>query len=545
MMIPNDYSNKICLVIDDFYDFRRAVRDMLLEIRVKAVDMAADAKEALELCRRKRFNIVICDYNLGEGKDGQELHEELMAMQLIDYSTVYIMATAEDGAAMVLASLECEPDAYLTKPFARPILKNRLDKILQKKAILSKIHRAIAQNNKAKAIMKCDALVRENPRYQSLCIRLKADLLMQLERFEEAKEIYANALGARPLPWAQHGMGRVLYQLGDYGAALSFFKDALAQSGMSLANYDWLAKTELKLGNRENAVSTLSQALKLSPKSSPRQMMLGKVATELEDYETAVKAYRGAVRYGKFSRHKQPDNYLNLAKSLYQTMDDHSGLSSKRAADEAHAMLKTVSQDYKRDKEVLVRAGLIDANIFQKQQSPREAESRRLKALQAAEGVNSFRSPDAYFELADAYNATGQPEKAQQCLKQVVEQFHDNDSAREKVEELIDDKSVLVKQETARELNNTGMRSFEEGDFKSAIKSFKSSLESAPKNVSYLLNMIQAILEELKIDKDNPKSIDEAMQYLGKIGGLSTEDARYGRYQELLRRASQFKAGTV
>ena len=66
-----DLISKSYLVIDDFADMRSMIRSMLVAYGVTNIDMAANGKDALKLLSKKSYDVVLCDYNLGEGKDGQ------------------------------------------------------------------------------------------------------------------------------------------------------------------------------------------------------------------------------------------------------------------------------------------------------------------------------------------------------------------------------------------------------------------------------------------------------------------------------------------
>ena len=117
------YSNKRFLVVDDFSDFRSSVKAMLTQMGAQHIDVAASGAEAIALCGKTRYDIILHDYNLGDGKNGQQVLEELHQRKLIGPHCIFVMVTAESSQAMVMAALEYEPDAYLTKPFNRASLQ--------------------------------------------------------------------------------------------------------------------------------------------------------------------------------------------------------------------------------------------------------------------------------------------------------------------------------------------------------------------------------------------------------------------------------------
>jgi len=538
-----DYKKKKYLVIDDFPGFRRTVQQMLNAIGAEHVDTAESAEKALELARRGRYDVVVCDYNLGDAKDGQDLHEEMVAEGLADQRTAFLMATAEDTRAMVLASLECEPDAYLTKPFNKQVLLSRLEKVLRKKIILRDIYQALADKDPRRAVEQCDALMAKDPRLASLCLKIKAECLMDLKQLAAASEVYAQVLEKQDLPWAMIGMGRVLFLRGDYDSSATFFQDLLAQNNRYMVAYEWLARCHERMQDKNAAKRDLARAQEISPKSVSRNIHLAELAEDVADQETAVKAWRHAVRFGKHSRHKRPDTYVKLARSLHTMMSDDSSIANARYAAEANQVLDTVCHDYPRDQEVKMRAGLTIACIQDKQGRSKEAEAQRSKALKIAEHLDDVSSASTLLELAEGYDITEQPEKAQQALEKLVDLFPDDERSIARTEVLIQDKTLLLAQQAAAAENRRGMEHYDRGDYATALVAFRKAVTQSPGNISFSLNAAQVLTEEIENHTQPKARVDEVLNYLKPGRGLSREDHRWPRYTELRRRAANIKAG--
>jgi len=113
-MIP-DYRDQKILLIEDFPEFRFSLKGMVQEIGFLDIDMVADGELALEKCLGKRYDIILSDYNLGEGKDGQQVLEELIHRDLLKATTVYVMITAENTTSMVMGALEWPWSPILSK----------------------------------------------------------------------------------------------------------------------------------------------------------------------------------------------------------------------------------------------------------------------------------------------------------------------------------------------------------------------------------------------------------------------------------------------
>ena len=99
------YSNKRALVVDEFPDMRASIRRMLRSFGVETVDVANDGGDAMARCRENQYDIIICDYSLGKGKNGQQILEELRFTQSLNHQAIYILVTAEVTRSMVFGAL--------------------------------------------------------------------------------------------------------------------------------------------------------------------------------------------------------------------------------------------------------------------------------------------------------------------------------------------------------------------------------------------------------------------------------------------------------
>ena len=82
-----DFSKRQCLVIDDFQGMRTLLRDMLRELGVARVDIAANGNEATGLLGGHRYDVVLCDYNLGNGR-GYSVREVIAAAEQVTGTTI-------------------------------------------------------------------------------------------------------------------------------------------------------------------------------------------------------------------------------------------------------------------------------------------------------------------------------------------------------------------------------------------------------------------------------------------------------------------------
>jgi len=309
-----DLSSKHYLVIDDFADMRSMLRSMLVAYGVTKIDNAANGKDAVKLLSKNNYDVVLCDYNLGEGRDGQQVLEEARDKGYIKYSTAFLMLTAENTMEMVMGAVEYLPDDYLSKPFNKDMLRSRLEKTIIKKGELEEIVKLLNKDQYAEAIALCDRQIAQKPRNIAEIIKVKGDILIKSGKYDEAAAIYEGVLAKRDVPWAMMGLGKVRFHTQNYLEAKNIFQKTIEQVSTHVEAYDWLAKATLALGDQREAMKILAAATEISPKAILRQMELGNLALKEKDVGIATKAFKKAVQVGTNSIYQTPSNYTKLAK---------------------------------------------------------------------------------------------------------------------------------------------------------------------------------------------------------------------------------------
>ena len=106
-----DWASKSYLIVDDFVGVRQLLRESLRNLGARNIDQASSGGEAMNLLGRIRYDVVLCDYNLGEGTNGQQVLEEARQRNLLNPSSVWMMVSAEKSTESVMGAAEHQPDA--------------------------------------------------------------------------------------------------------------------------------------------------------------------------------------------------------------------------------------------------------------------------------------------------------------------------------------------------------------------------------------------------------------------------------------------------
>ncbi|MCX2901589.1 tetratricopeptide repeat-containing response regulator [Pseudomonas mandelii] len=524
------YHQKRFLIVDDFSDFRSSVRSMLRELGIKDVDTADTGEQALRMCSQKAYDFILQDFHLGDGKkNGQQVLEDLMVEKLISHESVFVMVTAETSQAMVLSALEHEPDAYLTKPFNRSGLAQRLERLVQRKTLLKPILQALDRGKPLEVLNACIALCKQDIRYSPLCLRYRADALRDLNQNEALERLYDSIIADRPLPWAFAGLGKLLFKRGQITQAKGVYEKALKAFPMMPALYDGMADVLVAEGNTQGAQRVLEDAIRLSPLAVRRQAQLGKLAMVNEDFETASKAYRQAVAQGAQSRFKDAESNLGLAHALISKGSDK-GLDTRTRL-EINTTLSAVAKDNPSDPGLQIRARLMKATSLLLNDAE-TAEKLTEQAMQRLDGMEQFMSAEAALLVAKQLQMLGQPDAGASMLKNCAEIYGDDPTVMKGIAKLTDDPAILNSGNLAADLNRQGVRVYKTGNLVEARAVFRKALGLQPKNISIALNMAQSLLHGTDTSVPSVELV-ECQTCLKMVGLMPDSDPRFPRYQKL------------
>ncbi len=522
--MTDDFSKKHYLIIDDFTDMRAVIRSILRSLGVNHIDQARDGNDAISQMNHKRYDVVLCDYNLGSGKDGQQVLEEARHRELIGVDCIFIMVTAENTREMVMGAVEYAPDNYLAKPFTKDLLKSRLDKLFERKAHLSDVNKALMAKDYGAAIQELDTLLADSPKNLSDLLKLKTEICLMANRHDDAMAIYEQVLAVRDITWARFGMGKVLYAKKRHAQAQDIFRQLIELNPNLIAAYDWLSKTQVAQQQFNEAEQTLHAAAKHSPRGLKRQQLLGDLALGNGHAEAAEAAFGHAVTLAKHSILNTPALFAGLAKSK----------ASNNKPVEALKVLGEIDKTFPDKPEAILYKATATATIKQQQGDTAGA----LDALRSAEQTMTQFGEASHFkldlEMAKTYALLGQQDKATELLQKAIANNHDDDEFLMEVVRTCREAKLEYDAETAiREIqqgvvktNNMGVQLIRQGEYDAAIKLLHDAAEEMPGNKTINLNAAKANIMKMEKLGATHADILNVRRYVERVQALAPQDWR-------------------
>ena len=506
---------KRVLIVDDFLNFRITLRTMLTSLGVTLLDESFNGEDAIRKMASRKYDIILCDYNLGPGKDGQQVLEEAKHRQLITYLTVFMMVTAENTMDMVMGAAEYEPDDYLMKPFTRQTLEKKTITALEKKDAFKDIVRAVDELDYDRALTLCDEQMPKAHKYLADLLRIKGDILLQKGDYKTAQCFFEDVSTKGKLPWALLGLGKCHYMTGGYEQARLIFEDVIRMNDKVMAGYDWLSKVMDKLGNGAEAQQVLIKATDISPKSIQRQKELGALAYRNQDMETAEKSFKAAIKQGKHSCFKDASDYTMLAKVL---TDRHNPQESLHVLGEA-------SKEFSRDPEAAIKIGIAESQVYTKMNRADDARETVKRTLRMVEDASFTIPNDVEIELARTLLQFGEEKEGKAILRRIIQSNHEDTALQEHIMAAFKDLDMAEEGqqliETAVEeivdMNNQGVKFVQQGNLEMARDYFDKAARKLPDNKIINANAAYAFMLYMKKYERKPELLHKTRQYLENV----------------------------
>jgi len=529
-LIP--YHKKNVLIIEDLAEMRSSMKSMLANMGVQTMETVNNGEEALAKLAMNRYHIVFSDYELGRGKDGQQILEEVRHSGLIPASTVYIMVTAAQTVEMVMGALEFEPDGYITKPVTLEILRTRLNRIIRTKDVYREINLAIDKKDINGALEACNRLAVEKPKFALPAYRIKGKLLIGEKRFDEAKDIYDTVLGIKRVAWAVLGMGKVEYFQGNYDEAQKLLESLAQTRSKYVEAFDWLSKVLEAQGKFKAAQKVLEQAIAESPKSVLRQQELARLAELNGDMEAMYKGCRKATGLSKNSVFKNADNLIRYAKALQPKIKHGSMRDQKIAISEAFGLVESAKTEFHLSLSQMVKCGLVEAQTLFNSGKPLEGKMAYRAVSTMIKDSSALSLDDQLDVLVAKLQFEDEPE-AQAYSNDILKKIGGNRRLQTKYYGILDFHLSKLPEARLELLKQRGSELLGMKDYEEAWEVLYKATRLPCADVDCQLDALKAIVNLYKQGGRSSDYLNQANELFNLLQNMDSGDPRYPSMEKL------------
>lgn len=524
MAIQTPYSSLAALVVDDMPAQQSTLRGQLASLGIGRVDATGTAEDAARLIRSRPYQLVLCDYNLQQRSDGQQLLEHLRETGALAPDCLFFMVTAENGYASVAAATEHHPDAYLLKPITAADIQERLKALFERRHALLGVHQRIARRDWVGALAACAPLLARRDRWTMQVLQLKADVLMQLGRHDDAIAVFDEALAQREdLAWAQVGLARAHQAAGRQAEARRLAEAVLASPGgeRNVAAFDVLARALEAAGDGAQALKVLGEAAAKVP-SAKRQRLLGDAAFRHGDLAVARDALRRATRATQGALTARPQDQLTLAQTLVDLGEPAQALS----------LLKEAGRALRDDPATAAATAAIGAQALARRGDTAGAAA---EAQRARTALGAGRADFATVAVAKSLLLAGDEADGLALLGTAIAADHESPLLKalvgrtladtghgDKLAGVVDGATAVVVEKV-----NGARRLFRDGRTEDALAAIVEAAGSHPDNTGVLLQAAQLHCMALRLRKHADAAVTERItRYLARLMQLMPGNER-------------------
>lgn len=301
--IDLDLHRAVALVVEGKPMMRNITVNHLRAAGIAQVTSCGSLDEARLLLERSAYDIVVCSLEFeGSLLSGQDLLEELRREQLLPHSTVFLIVTDQATYSRVLEAAESSLDGLIVQPFSAGTLMDRLLEARSRKRLLVDITKALEAGELEVALARAVKRFQERHRYWQYCARLAAELLLRLNRPDDAAKLFARVLEIQPEGWARVGLVRADITAGRTTQARKGLEALVKEDPENADAQDLLGRLRVERAEFSKAMESYRAAAELTPGCLLRAQHAGALAFHLGLHQEALKLLKRARALGGRSR---------------------------------------------------------------------------------------------------------------------------------------------------------------------------------------------------------------------------------------------------
>ncbi len=515
---------------------RASIHNMLNLCGLTKIDHASSSNNAIKHLGLKSFDMVLCEYDLDGGQDGQQLLEDLRHHKLITLSTMFFMVTAEGNYGKVVSAAELAPTDYILKPFTADRLLERIARGLDKRNTFMQVFQLMEAGNQRDAIDACIEGAKAHPRYAIDFLRLRAELHMFLGEPAEAEPIYQHLFDAKAIAWARLGLAKTLFMRERYTEAQGILESLVESNKKFVDAYDWLAKTHAAVGQLEKSQTVLSDAVAVSPHAVRRLRKLGETAMETGDNDTAEKVLKQVVSKAKYSEFRDPEDHVKLVQTLVKKGDPV----------QAAAVIRDLDKSMGGQKNTVVCSAISSAMVHEYTGNDVRLNESLTTALGACRDSTGL-SPEVKMELARNCLENNMDDGAAEVMREVMRNAP-NAAVLAKAMGVFEkagraDLASTVANESRQQVVDmvaAGAAKAKEGDYRGAVALMTEAVTKLPDNPQVVFNAAVAVLKCLENMGWDERLGQQAQALIGSVRRLDPVNPKLpalaGLHQQILKK---------
>jgi len=305
----------------------------------------------------------------------------------------------------------------------------------------------------------------------------------------------------RDFAWARLGLAVTYGYQGRSQEAEAALQELAGQAETKIEALDWLTRLYISQQKPAEALATVEQVAKTSPRNYLRQHVLATLAVIEDRKDLAVQVHQRLLTAARYSMHDTADNMLNFARALLEqakTQEPKARVDTMRRLDTFLSTIKKRFHPASFEHDRLV----VDARIALLEGNTKDA--LRLLELSEQRSLEKHLSPAAMLDRARAYFEAGNLAMCDHYMAALSALTQDDNLYCSAIGLMMQHEQKKHQQlrQQLMERNAAGMQAYGSGDFSMDIDYFRTALAAMPANVNIALNLLQALSMRETLNRD-------------------------------------------
>lgn len=356
------------------------MRELLARIGVTSIAAADTVDDGLHCLRARRFDILACEQDLGDGGLAHHLCDEARREGWLPPSTMVVVICRSRTAQAVMSVAEFEPDCCLLKPLAVDESVERIVRAWLHKRAFDPLFNAMAVQDATAVDLQAQLIGSGHPALQQTANRIASEWLLHAGELAAAESFARRALNVGKPAWALCRLAQIRVHQGRLGDAAALLQRAIDANPRHLDSLELLSVIREREGRTAEALATLDRLTAQIDPSAQRMRRTGKLARRTGDLQRAETALRWVDHHGREGSPESIEDRAELVEVLQAQ-------GRSQAASSLHAMQ---AQRLKDHPDAPLLAAIFDVDRLPRDADPAERRSageRMLAAFEAGSDV--------------------------------------------------------------------------------------------------------------------------------------------------------------
>ena len=535
-----DFSNLSVLIVDDFSSFRKTVASLLTRLGVKTIEEAGRPSEMLKWCQTRTFDLILCDYNLGTKRNGQNLLEELHHRGVMRAKTLFVMVTAENSKELFLSAYDCKPADYLIKPINLQILETRLRRLINDRDASLEAQELLEEGLDDAAMAVFLSIIEKGGRGSSMAQKRLSEVYIKNRMWEEAKSLLTGIAAERDIDWVELGLAQVAMGEADYESAETRLLMLLKNSPNYLPAHDALTTLYQKQNKERALFDHLRGVIELCPSVIGRQRKLAQAAEKRGETIVQLRASYAAAKLGEASCYRDFDDVRSFVAAAGDVRESHIDHDVSDLLKESGRLLQQAQQIYKMDSGQRALSEFLEARMLY---LSGDNETAQRTFSDAQRHLEQVKDRDIHIDLAkyQCMVSAGQVQAADHFLNSIVPLHEKDDEAMTLLDKYLPEPVSSANKSRIIEINREGIRFYQEENYEEAVECFAEAVKAFPRHAGLHLNYLQSLTGSLRKTPNNESKIKSLKDLMSTTQNLLPEGdkAKQDRFIQLAARAKK------